>query len=147
MLGILFTVPSVFGQPEDEGEKLFEKRCGSCHVLPDPENLTAEMWSGKMVTMAPMAQLFDEQQKAAVLGYLHTNAGTKDQILVQERRYFDRLCSSCHDVNSVLSSDKAGLNLENFLIDHMIEEADQDIEESDAHEVAEFMLHISVWKK
>ena len=147
LLSMAAVITPVAAQADSEGAALFTQRCGTCHVLPDPENLTADMWSEKLVTMAAMAQLVSEEQKASVLSYLQSNAGTEDQILEKEGQYYDRLCSACHDRASIPVTEKKGADLKNFLMDHMIEEADLDIEESDAHEVAEFMLHSSIWKQ
>ena len=112
-------------------------------MLPDPENLTAGMWADRITVMAAMAKIFDEEQKAALLNYLQSNAGSLEEIVAKEREYYERLCSSCHEGTLAPATELMGAALKNFLMDHMIEEADLDIEESDAHEVSEFILHTS----
>ena len=138
---IAVAISPVFGQDEGGVAELFAQRCVTCHVLPDPKNLTADMWADKITVMATMAQIFDEEQKSALLNYLQSNAGSLEDIISQEREYYERLCSSCHEGALAPATDLMGAALKNFLMDHMIEEADLDIEESDAHEVSEFMLH------
>jgi cytochrome c2 len=143
IFAIAVTISPVFGQDEGGIAELYAQRCGTCHVLPDPENLTADMWANKITAMAAMAQIFDEEQKAALLTYLQSNAGSLENIIAKERKYYERLCSSCHEGTLAPATELMGAALKNFLMDHMIEEADLDIEESDAHEVSEFILHTS----
>jgi cytochrome c2 len=143
ILTLLIAISPVFGQDESAVSELFAQRCASCHVLPDPKNLTADMWADKITVMAAMAQIFDEEQKAALLSYLQSNAGSLEEIIAKEREYYESLCSSCHEEAVAPATELMGAALTNFLMDHMIEEADLDIEESDAHEISEFILHTS----
>lgn len=126
----------------DSGKAIFEAKCGLCHVRPDPENLTAAMWVSQLETMAPMAAL-TAAEKSEVLEYLQENSGTLEQLLAKEKVYFEQHCSACHAaVEDVVSrAENSGNQFEDYLIEHVEDKADKDLEEKAAHEVAEYLLH------
>lgn len=125
----------------DSGKATFEAKCIKCHVRPDPENLTADMWVHQLEAMAPMAQL-TATEKAEVLGYLQSHSGTLEQILAKEKVHFEQHCSACHAaVGDVPKAEKTGNQFEEYLIEHVEDIASKDMEEEAAHEVAEYLLH------
>jgi cytochrome c2 len=125
----------------DSGKQLFESKCVTCHVRPDPENLTAAMWVERMETMAPLAAL-NAQEKAKVLEYLQIHSGTLEQILAGERVHFEQHCSACHaTTETVPRTEKTGNQFEEFMIEHVEAMTGKDLEEDAAHEVAEYLLH------
>jgi mono/diheme cytochrome c family protein len=53
----------------DDGRKLYEERCSSCHELPKPASKSWEEWIHIMVAMTHMAQL-NEEERSLILQYL-----------------------------------------------------------------------------
>ena len=125
----------------DSGKQLFESKCATCHVRPDPENLTATMWIQRMETMAPLSGL-TAKEKAKVLEYLQLHSGTLEQILAGERVHFKQHCSACHaTAEAVPKVEKTGNQFEELLIEHVEAMTGKDLDEEAAHEVAEYLLH------
>ena len=125
----------------DSGKQLFESKCATCHVRPDPENLTATMWIERMETMAPLSGL-TASEKAKVLEYLQLHSGTLGQILAGERVHFKQHCSACHaTAEAVPKVEKTGNQFEELLIEHVEAMTGKDLDEEAAHEVAEYLLH------
>ena len=125
----------------DSGKQLFESKCATCHVRPDPENLTATMWIQRMETMAPLSGL-TASEKAKVLEYLQLHSGTLGQILAGERVHFKQHCSACHaTAEAVPKVEKTGNQFEELLIEHVEAMTGKDLDEEAAHEVAEYLLH------
>lgn len=65
-LAVAATPPPAVGA----GKELFLAKCGRCHALKQPENYTAERWTGIMEKMAPKARLTDDEKKN-VVAYVH----------------------------------------------------------------------------
>ncbi len=57
----------------ENGQKVFESKCGKCHDLKAPGNYTQERWVKLVDWMAPNAQLTPEEKKQC-LAYLQYNA-------------------------------------------------------------------------
>ena len=130
----------------DSGKQIFENKCATCHVRPDPENLTAAMWVERMETMAPLAAL-TVKEKDKVLEYLQLHSGTLEKILAGERVHFEQHCSACHaTAESVPKTTKTGNQFEELMIEHVEDKTGKDLEEDAAHEVAEYLLHSKVLK-
>ncbi len=55
------------------GERLYRKRCASCHRLRDPSEQTGEGWVEVMRRMAPRAHLSGDEAEV-VLGWLRSQA-------------------------------------------------------------------------
>lgn len=127
-----------------DGKVLFKLKCITCHVLPDPDNLTADMWVPQMERMAVMATL-SASQKTEILVYLQANSGTLEDILTEEKVHFDQQCSACHSTREdVPVTAINGTQFEEYLIDHVEDKTDNDLEEEAAHEVAEYLLHSTI---
>ena len=129
----------------DSGKELLEKKCVTCHVLPDPHNLTAVMWVDRMESMAPLANL-NAQEKEAVLKYLQDNSGTLEELLASEKPYYVKKCSSCHSLDNVPVTTMKGSELEDFLFEHQ-EDKGGEMDKEHAHEIAEFLLHTKLFIK
>lgn len=56
-----------------DGERLYRKRCASCHRLREPSEQTSRGWSEVMLRMASRAHLSDDEREA-VLAYLRSRA-------------------------------------------------------------------------
>jgi len=139
-VGLMLTTLSIHTWA-DSGKQLCNKKCITCHVLPDPENLTAAMWVQRMETMAPLAAL-TANEKAEVLGYLQGHSGTLENILAKEQVHFEQHCSACHaTAEAVPKSEKTGNQFEELLIEHVEDKNGKDLEEEDAQEVAAYILH------
>ncbi len=84
------------------GEKIFKKRCGTCHELPDPNVPPSQGWAKQLDQMAAMASLKSEE-KAGVLSYLqsHSQIKVKNVSLAEEKRLFEKKCSLCHTPDRV----------------------------------------------
>ena len=79
--------------------------------------------------------------------YLQAHSGTLEQLLAEERVYFDQACSDCHaTAGDVPRSGKTGNQFEEYLIEHVEDKAGKDIEEEAAHEVAGYLLHTKLRK-
>lgn len=130
----------------DSGKQIFKNKCVTCHVRPDPENLTADMWVERLETMAPMAGL-TASEKDKVLEYLQLHSGTQEKILAGERVHFEQHCSACHaTAESVPKTTKTGNQFEELMIEHIEAKTGKDLEEKAAHEVAEYLLHKKMLK-
>jgi len=57
----------------ENGQKVYESKCGKCHSLKIPGNYTQERWVKLVDWMAPNAQLTPEEKKQC-LAYLQFNA-------------------------------------------------------------------------
>ncbi|MEO7211334.1 VCBS repeat-containing protein [Mucilaginibacter sp.] len=44
-----FTVKTIKSRPADNGRLLFERYCGLCHMQPDPQSLTKEIWKNHVL--------------------------------------------------------------------------------------------------
>jgi cytochrome c2 len=127
-----------------DGKALFKLKCITCHVLPDPDNLTADMWVPQMERMAVMATL-SASQKTEILSYLQANSGTLEDILTKEKVHFDQHCSACHSTTKdVPTTANNGTQFEEYMIDHVEDKTGNDLEEEAAHEVAEYLLHSKI---
>lgn len=124
----------------DDGQKLYEEKCAVCHILPDPHNLTAEMWPKQMELMAPLAGLKPEE-KDKITRYLVSNGGQLDEILVEERRHYAENCSSCHQEKTLPATKMMGHELQEYLLEHVEDKAKKALPENIAHEIAEYFLH------
>lgn len=64
----------------ENGQKIYETRCGRCHGLKNTALYTASSWTGIMDRMAPKARL-DEKEKAQTLAYVqhHAKDGPKNK--------------------------------------------------------------------
>jgi len=127
-----------------DGKTLFETKCITCHTLPGPDDLTADLWVPMMERMAVITPL-TASEKTEVLGYLQANSGTLEAILAKERVYFNQYCSACHaTAKDVPKSALSGVQFEEFMIEHVESKTGTDLEEEMAHEVAEYLLHIKL---
>lgn len=88
---------------ESAGEKLFEKRCGVCHKLPNPSNIPEEGWEKRLDKMARVARL-KSKQKEEVLKYLlsHSKSQTMTVSLAEDLKLVEQKCTTCHSVDRVL---------------------------------------------
>ena len=129
----------------DSGKEVLEKKCATCHVQPDPHNLTAAMWVDSLKSMARLADL-NAQEKEAVLKYLQDNSGTLEELLASEKPYYVKKCSSCHSLDNVPVTAMKGSELEDFLFEHQ-EDKGGEMDEEHAHEIAEFLLHTKLFEK
>lgn len=59
-----------------QGEKLYELKCGRCHLAYAPQKFSAEEWKTVMKEMGPLSGLNEETEKS-IMGYLEENAGEK----------------------------------------------------------------------
>ncbi len=80
-----------------EGEATFNRKCNSCHKLPDPSDPPDVGWTRKLKKMAIFAGL-KSKQKADVLAFLqsHSKSVTQTASLAQDRALFEQKCSRCH---------------------------------------------------
>lgn len=63
----------------DEGKRLFEIRCATCHQLPEPDTLKPAQWRGVLQTMQTRMKQFNmppltQEEYEKVLAYLLANA-------------------------------------------------------------------------
>jgi hypothetical protein len=70
--------------PEEESYagQLYVHRCGQCHAAYNPHTMTAAMWDTQVDLMAAKMQQaglapLSDDQRTAILDYLHRNAGTQ----------------------------------------------------------------------
>jgi len=124
----------------DDGGDLYAQKCALCHVLPDPHNLTAEMWPKQMEIMAPRAALTPEE-KEKITRYLVSNGGQLDKIMAEERRLYAENCSTCHQEKPLPPTTLMGMELQDFLQEHVEDKAKENLPEDVAHELAEYYLH------
>jgi len=98
----LFTLSVQALASVDEGEAIFNKRCHTCHKLPDPNHPPKEGWVKRLDRMAPMAGL-KKEQKQNVLDYLlyHSKNVEKEAVLAEDRAFFESKCSYCHALDRV----------------------------------------------
>lgn len=136
---------TALGEEEQHLAELYARECSGCHDLPDPDSLTAEMWVENIDEMAPLTDISDESQLAALLSYLQSRAGSLEHVIEKKHKYYERFCSDCHNVSSAPETELADSRLVDFIMDHLIEEADLDIEEGDANKVAEYILLTSTF--
>ena len=146
VVGWLMLLTALPIQAWADGKSLFEVKCITCHTLPDPDNLTADMWVPLIERMSVMANLKPDE-KTEVLGYLQANSGTLENILAEEREHFNQHCSGCHATeDKVPKTEKAGAQYEEYMIEHVEEKTGNELDEKMVHEVAEFLLHVTLRK-
>ena len=99
---LLLTTPLSGWAAQPEGEKIFEKRCGGCHDLPDPNKPPPEGWDKRLDLMAPMAGL-NKKEKNEVLNFLRSHSQKAEGMLsaAEERKLFMQKCSLCHSEQRV----------------------------------------------
>lgn len=94
-VALLWSSAAPAGVPE--GEALFNKRCHSCHKLPDPNSTPAVGWSQELRKMAAFAGL-NSKQRAELLAFLlsHHKSATQAASRTEDRALFVQKCSHCH---------------------------------------------------
>jgi cytochrome c5 len=99
--------------PEDEGKKLVEDSCGSCHSLDPVVQLKLDQagWQEMVAKMAGYGAQLDEMQTATVVAYLAKHFGTGDAAVPapaasdeEAKKLVDGVCASCHDADLVRST-------------------------------------------
>lgn len=76
---VIMTLLPLFAQAQSEayqGEKLYELKCGRCHLAYAPQKFSAEEWKTVMKEMSPLSGLNEETEKS-IMTYLEANAGEK----------------------------------------------------------------------
>ncbi len=56
-----------------EGKKLYEKKCGRCHALHEPDEFSQKKWKRNLNEMREKAGLSKEQY-SLILGYLYSKS-------------------------------------------------------------------------
>ncbi len=56
-----------------EGKKIYEKKCGKCHVLHETDEYSQKEWKNILKVMKEKAELTKEQH-SLVLGYLYSKS-------------------------------------------------------------------------
>lgn len=56
-----------------EGKKIYDKKCGKCHVLHETDEYTQKEWKKILKVMKEKAELTKEQH-SLVLGYLYSKS-------------------------------------------------------------------------
>jgi len=102
LFAILAPPQAMAGQ---DGQKIYEDRCGMCHDLPDPNKPPPEgkgHWKERLDQMAPNAGL-SRKEKAAVLAFLqsHEKGASNMVSFAQEKQLFEKKCSLCHTIDRV----------------------------------------------
>ena len=59
-----------------QGEKLYELKCGRCHLAYAPQKFSVEEWKTVVKEMGPLSGLTEETEKS-IMDYLEENAGEK----------------------------------------------------------------------
>ncbi|UCE42652.1 MAG: porin [Candidatus Aminicenantes bacterium] len=59
-----------------QGEKLYELKCGRCHMAYAPQKFSADEWKTVMKEMGPLSGLTEETE-GSIMTYLEENAGEK----------------------------------------------------------------------
>lgn len=78
-IAFLFTLIPLLAQAQSEsyqGERLYELKCGRCHMAYAPQKFSAEQWETVMKEMGPLSELNEKTEKS-IMGYLEENAGEK----------------------------------------------------------------------
>jgi mono/diheme cytochrome c family protein len=102
--------------PEGEGKKLLEERCAGCHSLKPVVSLKQSQgaWKELVVKMVGYGAQLDDKEVNVATEYLTKNFGpespaaaakaeTADEKIAE--RYIKGICSSCHDVGLVRSTE------------------------------------------
>ncbi|TCK17167.1 quinohemoprotein amine dehydrogenase alpha subunit-like protein [Thiogranum longum] len=125
-----------------DGEKIYEDRCGMCHELPDPDKPPPEgkgHWKERLDLMAPNAGL-SGKEKAAVLEFLqnHEKGASSMVSFAQEQQVFEKKCSLCHTIDRVFRiplTDESRAHI----VKRMQERAQDWITNDEAHEILEYL--------
>lgn len=76
-IAFLLTLLPLLAQAQSEaykGEKLYELKCGRCHMAYAPQKFSTEEWKTVMKEMGPLSGLNEETEKS-IMNYLEKNAG------------------------------------------------------------------------
>lgn len=125
-----------------DGQKIYEDRCGMCHDLPDPDKPPPEgkgHWKERLDLMAPNAGL-SNKEKAAVLEFLqnHEKGASNMVSFAQEQQVFEKKCSLCHTIDRVFRiplTDESRAHI----VKRMQERAPDWITSEEAHEILEYL--------
>ena len=144
VLSLLWTVTGVAAKVADGGE-LFQKRCGTCHALPDPANPPAEGWEGRLKSMASLARL-NTGQKDAVLEYLrdHSQTQSSEMALADDKLLFEQKCSQCHTTNRVFIEPLTDESLRHVISSMQEKGAEAGISEDSANRILNYLLTLEL---
>lgn len=57
-----------------KGLKMYNLRCGKCHIAPDVKNLKAEDWEDFIIVLDGDMPVFSEEERASIVRYLNTHS-------------------------------------------------------------------------
>jgi len=63
---------SYIKHPSEKNRKLYNLRCGKCHIPPDTQKLNPDEWEERIVVLDGNMPVFSEQERVSVIKYLHT---------------------------------------------------------------------------
>ena len=72
-LSTLLSISGLAQSQAYQGEKLYELKCGRCHMVYTPQKFSAEEWETVMKEMSPLSGLTEETEKS-IMAYLEENA-------------------------------------------------------------------------
>jgi cytochrome c5 len=101
--------------PEDEGKKLLEERCVSCHSLKPVVSLKQSQgaWKELVVKMVGYGAQLDDKEVDVATEYLTKHFGPEGSAAAAKpdtpeekiaKRYIEGICSSCHDAGLIRST-------------------------------------------
>lgn len=101
--------------PEGEGKKLLEERCGSCHSMQPVVGLKQSQgaWKELVLKMVGYGAKLDDKEVDVATEYLTKHFGSERSAAAEKKdspeektakRLIDGICSSCHDVGLIRST-------------------------------------------
>jgi len=122
-----------------DGQAIFEKKCQTCHALPDPSVEPEGGWEAKMKQMSVFAQLKPDQ-KAAVLDFLksHQRMSTADAVAADDEKLIQDKCGRCHAATRVFIEHPSAETWEH-VVTRMREFEPDWISEEEANRIVRFL--------
>lgn len=143
-LTVLLMMAMLFrpAQAEQNGQQIFEARCGMCHDLPDPDKPPPEgqgHWKERLDLMAGNASL-SRDEKSKVLAFLesHEKGASTMVSMAQEKKLFEKKCSLCHTIDRVFRIPLTDKSREH-IVNRMQERAPDWISANEVHEILEYL--------
>ena len=63
-------VPGITGEKLKQGNRLYTRKCSSCHALHKPSQYTAQQWHPILIKMFERSKVRDSTTKALITDYL-----------------------------------------------------------------------------
>ncbi|MDX1569773.1 MAG: cytochrome c [Xanthomonadales bacterium] len=98
--GLLAVLLPILTTAQEAGP--FERRCGQCHQLSDPNVQVPQAWLERLGGQGTLDQLSAEEQRQLLSFFQHHGQETSAIVaMARDRRLFEEKCSLCHNPNRV----------------------------------------------